>query len=108
MKIIEKKLPVKEKIMKVIEKTIVKQTLESFADEHNLVLEIIRDEDKFYHVNFSYVEVAKDGILISYVGRGSTKKEAINDYIRKIEENMLRIGGRRKEIRIWCPELKRK
>jgi len=99
-------------------KIIPKRTLEEFADEHGLILEInerspesiamshIGESGRFY-ARFKGAE-EKDGILLKGTfGNGSTELKAVNHYINKISEKLLVINAYNSETRkeIQTPKL---
>lgn len=93
-----------------IERALVKrESLESFADTHNLTLSITEREkpDCYrlrYYVDFKHAEIKRDGCLISLTGNGTTEDEAIEDYMKQISGELLIVHAydksKRKEIQV--------
>lgn len=72
-------------------------TLEQFADEHDLIMDVTeRDEEmqKFtghrFYASFRGVSVLEDGLIISSFGNGDNPKDAIQNYADDIEGALLR------------------
>lgn len=82
-----------------------RMTIEQFAEEHDLVMEVHEPngESPVYKASFKGVEVVNDGFLYSTYGRGTTEADAINHYSKIISNQTIRIG--RSGKRIHVPDL---
>lgn len=95
--------------MKIIRKPVLTMTLEEFAEEHDLTLEVVergidfRDTDARYYADFVGCEVKKNGILLSEFGDGATEEGAIANYASVISGKTLVLGAftpERREIQV--------
>lgn len=82
--------------MKIERKLVKEQTLEKFAEENNLVLQIFERSSDMrqytgarYYCKFDGIEVKDGHLLISITGNGNTEKDAIKDYTKRISEKTL-------------------
>lgn len=85
-------------------------TLEKFADEYELVMEVHerRPESQYarYYAYFTNASVAADGGLTGTIGNGITPEEAIEDYGQKISlKTIVIVGSDGKERRIGVPRI---
>jgi hypothetical protein len=95
--------------MNTIETDITSGTIEQFASEHGLTMEIGErplpaDSPSRYYAAFRKCEVMERGLLISEFGNGSTKAEAIAAYARRISMRRIVIDAyskQRREISVW-------
>jgi len=93
--------------MEIIRKHIPVMTLEQFADQNNLALEINERENppywtKRFYANFRNCEVKDGPLLCSAFGDGDTEEEAIEAYKKEIGQRCLVIiekGSARREIK---------
>lgn len=97
--------------MKTIIKRVPVMTIEKFADQHNLEMEVNeRNEPEGspsrYYAHFKHAEVKEGRILCGTYGDGATPKEAITNYAPQISLKLLVIDayGDRREIQV--PRLK--
>jgi hypothetical protein len=96
-----------------IKRQLVKEsTLEEFADQHGLVLEIrerggARGTAARFYCHFENSDIADGGFLVGAHGNGRTEEEAMADYAKRISESVLCIDGFRKKSRrdILVPRL---
>lgn len=89
--------------MKIIRKAKPKMTIERFAEENNLIMEIHERPEKFrrgfpqvldkHYACFEGAEVSDRGCLCGITGNGSTEEMAIADYAQKISEEQLVIDA---------------
>lgn len=97
--------------MKIKEFLIPEQTIEEFADDHNLVMELHERPSEImhkmdisrYYASFSHAEIKKGSMLCSAPGNGDTKEDAISAYASIISEQRLIINAtkpNRKEINV--------
>ena len=104
--------------MQIDVKLVQKRSLEEFADEHNLVMEVVEREHhgniygNGYHVSrfyahFKKVDIKEGFCLIGSTGNGETQEEAIEDYMREISNKLIVFDAfsetDRKEL--WVPNL---
>lgn len=70
-----------------------RMTIEQFAEEHDLVMEVHEPNggSPVYKASFKGVEVVNAGFLYSLCGRGATEADAINDYSRNISNQTIRL-----------------
>ena len=96
--------------MEIQTHTVKRQTIEEFADEHGLVMEVRERgrrlaEDmglRRYYASFIGVDENGNGVLIGGFGNGDTPDEAIADYAARISELPLVVDAwkdSRREIR---------
>ena len=93
-----------------IERRLLRQgTIEEFADEYGLTMEVHErnlpnnSPDRFY-AHFSKSDVLDDCFLVGVFGNGNTEEDAIKNYAEKISMKILVIGAfsvNRKEINVW-------
>lgn len=81
--------------MKIEMYTIPRVSLEEFADEHDLIMEVHERENPnytndIYYAHFKGCDVMKEGFLIGEYGHGATPEEAMESYAGKI--GLKRIG----------------
>ena len=103
--------------MKVVRNLIPETTLEAFANQHSLVLEVNERRDTAwgdrklarYYARFKDAEVMERGMLASVSGDGNTEDEAIANYAERISLKRIAIGAYtkdRQEIDVprlhWC------
>lgn len=97
--------------MKVILKDLKRSTIEAFANEHDLTMEIVeRDPISWelgrYYAHFKGCEVKDDRFLASVSGNGSTMNEAITEYTKRISGKTLVFGAyTQNRVEIDCPYL---
>lgn len=100
-------ISIKEDKMKIERDLLVRCTIEQFAEEHDLIMEVHErhpnsDPTRFY-ARFKDAELS-DGIVLSGVyGDGATEEEAIRAYARRISRGFLVIGAfteGRRDIRV--------
>ena len=101
--------------MQIERKPANRQTLEAFADQHGLTMEIVErtrtdlarcfDYSKMrFYAGFKGVDVSDGCMLIGSVGNGGTEDDALRDYARQISGKKLVIGAFTPERReIWAP-----
>jgi len=98
--------------MKTERHPIKEQTIEEFADQNDLVMEIYeRGANRFdgverFYASFKHAEVFEDCFLVGSFGDGNTEEEAITDYAARISEETLVMDActdHRKEI--YVPRL---
>lgn len=85
-----------------------RSSIEQFADQHGLVMEIReRPLDCMrlgrFIASFKDCEEKGDGVLISAYGNGNTEEEAISDYARRISGKTLALHSTsisRKDVRV--------
>lgn len=81
--------------MQIIMNTVSRMTLQGFAEQHNLVMEINeRDPNEHpnlprYYASFEHCEVKGDGVLIGEFGNGETPEEAMENYAKRISNKRL-------------------
>lgn len=81
--------------MKIVRNNFKRTTLEEFADQHELVMEISeRDTVAYpslprYFACFQHCELKCDGMLIGAYGNGDTPEEAMKDYAKRISGKAL-------------------
>jgi hypothetical protein len=86
--------------MKIELKEIATTTIEEFADEHGLVMEVHERSPKYYcagkwdagvryYAHFKKAEIKDGGMLASISGDGATPEEAIASYAQRISEETL-------------------
>ncbi len=87
------------------------ETLGSFADRNNLIMEVHErphvhesNNDKWY-AHFKHCEIQDGGLLIGSYGNGRTPEDAIINYIPKIVGHAIVINAMDKEARreIYVP-----
>jgi len=80
-------------------------TIEQFAEEHDLVMQVREpiDSSSNYMASFKGVEVVNAGFLYSTYGHGATEADAINYYSKIISGQTIRIG--RSGKRVHVPDL---
>lgn len=92
--------------MKIETHTYPESTIEEFADEHGLVMEVReRNEigNSHWYAHFKNVEVKGDGVLIGKFGNGATPGDAIANYAKEISDTTLVVGAyseERRDIRV--------
>lgn len=90
--------------MKINLTEIKRQTIEEFADEHDLIMEVeerhAHEAHDKYYASFKGAEIKEGGILIGGIGDGDTVKSAIADYAHKIGLTILVIDAYSKDRRI--------
>lgn len=87
--------------MKIIRDGIIEGTIEKFADQYDLMMEIHINRcsgDHFAH--FQGSEFRGKESRLNTRGRGKTDREAIDDYARQISGKIL-ILSNRVEIDVW-------
>lgn len=92
--------------MDIIITQVPEMTLEQFANENELTMEVherrvYRESADRYYAHFSRAEVKKDCILCSEYGDGNTPDDAIKNYGYKISMKLLVIdayGPNRREL----------
>lgn len=101
----------KGKIMKIEKISIHTQSLESFAEEHDLTMVVEEraapsSPGALWFATFKDAEV-KDGIsLIGVIGSGAYVEQAIDDYRKRISEKLIVIDAMQKNRReIQVPRL---
>lgn len=85
-----------------------RMTLEKFADEYGLVMEVRERGVNFPHnerwyASFATVEVEDGSLLCGVFGNGATPEEAIRDYGRQISGKTLAVGPRASKITVYVP-----
>lgn len=74
---------------------VARMTLQEFAEQHNLVMEINeRNPNEHpnllrYYASFECCEVKGDGVLIGEFGDGKTPEDAMEDYTKRISNKVL-------------------
>lgn len=103
--------------MKIERKPADRQTLEAFADQHGLTMEIAErtrtdlarcfDYSKMrFYAAFKGVDVSDGCMLSNSHGNGGTEDEALQDYARQISGKKLVLGAFTAERReIYAPEI---
>jgi len=99
--------------MKIEKHLIPESTLEKFADEHGLILQMYeRSKIGYYeklprwYCSFAGVEILGDGVLIGASGNGETEQEAMIDYASQLTMQTIVINSYRKDrIEIKVPRL---
>ena len=95
--------------MKIKRFLITQMSLEEFAKENDLTLELHErnfpsESNMRYYVSFSHVEVKDGGCLVGSHGNGSTENNAIDDYIQQITMKTIVISAmnpqKRREIQV--------
>lgn len=97
--------------MKVKEFLVPEQTIQGFAEDHGLTMEIHeRGADTIqnmqvrrYYAKFSGGEILDGSMLCSATGNGDTKSDAVSDYASRISEKRLvfnATNSRREEINV--------
>ena len=93
--------------MRVVDKSFAPMTLEEFADNHGLTLEIHerpRELGARYYAYFTDVEVMERGCLVGVYGNGDTKEQAISDYADELLGKRIAIrAGRDDRRNVQCP-----
>ncbi len=92
--------------MKICRTVIKRTTIEAFAEEHDLVMEVNEREDGFdknrkFFACFLSSDTIEGGFLVGAFGDGKTEKEAIEQYARRISGKHLVLdahNSHRKEI----------
>lgn len=84
-----------------------KYTIEEFADEHGLEMEVHeREHFNDFYAHFKNCEIKEGSMLCGTAGYGPTPESAIEDYAKKISGKLLVIGaytGERREY--YVPNL---
>jgi hypothetical protein len=80
------------------------QTIEEFADKHDLVMEVherasISSLSHRYYAHFKRAELREENCLVGAHGNGVDPKSAITSYARRISQHLLVINGN-KEIHV--------
>lgn len=95
--------------MKIRRNYIKRQTLQEFAEEHDLTLvinerrDVAEDSPMRLYAKFEDCETKDGAILSSVYGNGSTEAAAALDYVSKISEKLLVFSAmtdKRKEIQV--------
>lgn len=94
--------------MNVTVQAVPEMTLEEFADEHGLEMDVVERRSPSrphmrYYAFFKGVDVRTDRMLHSVYGNGETPDKAIQDYIPKISLANIVVsihGQERREIRV--------
>ncbi len=98
--------------MKVDVKAVPEMTLEQFADEHELTLQVTERGSETlklpcvrhrWHAGFKGVEVKQRSCLMSIYGNGSTKEDAIDDYRQQLSEKSVVVdaySSKRRDIEV--------
>lgn len=86
--------------MKVEMKEVPVSTIEAFAEEHGLTMEVIERgkdarSDMRYFAHFKNAEVMCGGLLIGAFGNGPTPEAAISAYAIEISEERIAVGAGR-------------
>jgi len=89
--------------MEIIESLVPEQTIEQFADDHDLIMEIherraterTQTHLSRYYCHFRRGEIKDGSKLIGATGNGNTKAEAITNYANRISERKLVINSTR-------------
>ena len=105
--------------MKIERRLVEKFTIEEFAVEHDLTMEVVErsssilklphmGEDSRFYAHFKGAEVMERGMLSSSSGNGATEEEAIRDYARQISERRLAFNATSEDnrVEIKVPSLK--
>jgi len=77
----------------------INMSLQEFADEHNLTLEMHERTGRDFHglprfyCHFKHADVKQGGCLYGKFGQGSTEVDAMKDYIKEIRETILVIDA---------------
>ncbi len=84
-------------------------TIRQFAKKNNLKLVVKeRKTEPKYYAYFDDVEIKVGNLLIGSFGNGSTKKEAINEYAKKIINSHLVVGaGTRYRVDLIVGQIRR-
>lgn len=94
--------------MKTIRRTIPAMTIEQFADQHDLTLQIVERKldvgnPMRYYACFERAEIKESIFLVGCFGNGVTEQQAIDNYAREIEMRTLVInstGNDRRQIEV--------
>lgn len=90
--------------MKIEKNLIRRMTLEEFAEEHDLTMEINERDSSIvaprYYAQFKYSELEDGSVFIGIYGNGHTEEGAIKDY----EEQLSKLYGRKLIFNAFTPE----
>lgn len=94
--------------MQITIEAIPESSIAEFAKQHDLKFKVVerkepKDSPMRYYAHFDDVDVKEYHFLIGEYGNGTTPKQAINDYARKIEFKILvfnAYGKDRREIKV--------
>lgn len=98
--------------MQIKMNSIPRTTLQEFADQHGLVMEIYeRDTKEFplllrYYARFENCEISDGIVLISAFGNGKTPDDAMEDYTKQISGKKLIVSTNETRVVIHAPSLK--
>ena len=98
--------------MKIKINAVPEQTIEEFADEHNLTMIVNERPNSIgrsgrYYAHFEGAELSDGMMLIGVYGDGSSPEEAIANYAPQISEKLIVIDATRPERReIFAPRIK--
>lgn len=85
--------------MEIKRSPIPRMTIEEFADEHGLVMEVVErgarweNTNEQYYAHFSDCDIKDGGCLVGAFGNGSTEHEAIKAYAARISEQRIVINA---------------
>ena len=93
--------------MKIKKELLPRQTIEAFAEEHDLTMVVCErphwSQHPQFYASFDRAEVGVNGTLRGVYGNGGTHEEAVAAYGPEISEQLLVIdarGSNRREIRV--------